>query len=150
MNYNTYMTKVYFACSIRGGGDTSLYQEIVNAIKCAGGDVLSEVFVHDAINYGGSPLPSDQIYERDIQMIHDSDVMIAEVTNPSLGVGYELAYAEKLRKPILCLFNTTSPKKLSAMVAGNSYNTIEYTHPDDITGTVREFMNGQATLLRNS
>ncbi|QHN43241.1 hypothetical protein GII36_05340 [Candidatus Mycosynbacter amalyticus] len=46
--------KVYFACSIRGGGDTSLYQQIVDAIKAAGGDVLSEVFVHDAINYGGS------------------------------------------------------------------------------------------------
>lgn len=135
-----HMTKVYFACSIRGGGDTSLYQAIVDAITHAGGDVLSEVFVHDAINYGGSPLPADEIYKRDTQMIHDADVMIAEVTNPSLGVGYELAYAEKLERPILCLFNRTSEKRLSAMVAGNNYNTIEYTHPDEITDTVRNFM----------
>jgi nucleoside 2-deoxyribosyltransferase len=148
--YNSLMIKVYFACSIRGGGDTSLYQSIVDAIKQAGGDVLSEVFVHDAINYGGSPLPADQIYERDTQMIHDSDVMIAEVTNPSLGVGYELAYAEKLHRPILCLFNTTSANKLSAMVAGNNYNTIEYTHPDEITDTVRTFMNDRVSLSQNS
>lgn len=144
------MTKVYFACSIRGGGDTSLYQAIVDAIKQAGGDVLSEVFVHDAINYGGSPLPADQIYERDTQMIHDSDVVIAEVTNPSLGVGYELAYAEKLQRPILCLFNKTTTNKLSAMVAGNHYNTIEYTYPDEITDTVRVFITEQSALSQSS
>lgn len=134
------MTNVYFACSIRGGGDTSLYKAIVDAIKAAGGTVLSEVFVHDAINYGGSPLPADQIYERDTQMIKDCDVVIAEVTNPSLGVGYELGYAEKLGRPILCLFNTTSTNKLSAMVSGNNYNTVAYTDPKDITETVRQFM----------
>lgn len=140
------MTKVYFACSIRGGGDTSLYQSIVDAIKRAGGDVLSEVFVHDAINYGGSPLPEKQIYERDTQMIQDCDVVIAEVTNPSLGVGYELAYAEKLSRPILCLFSKTSKNKLSAMVSGNDYNTVEYTEPDEITDTVRTFMHEAAAL----
>ncbi len=141
------MTKVYFACSIRGGGDTSLYQAIVDAIKLAGGEVLSEVFVHDAIHYGGSPLPADQIYERDTQMIKDCDVVIAEVTNPSLGVGYELGYAEKLGRPILCLFNTTSTNKLSAMVSGNNYNTVAYTDPSEITETVRQFMSGSAEAL---
>lgn len=134
------MPKVYFACSIRGGGDTSLYQQIVDAIKAAGGDVLSEIFVHDAINYGGSPLPADEIYERDTQMIRDSDVMIAEVTNPSLGVGYELAYAEKLNKPILCLFKQDSERKLSAMVSGNHYNVVEYIKPQDIKKAVARFI----------
>jgi nucleoside 2-deoxyribosyltransferase len=134
------MTKVYFACSIRGGGDTSLYLAIVNAIKLAGGDVLSEIFVHDAINYGGSPLPAEDIYKRDTEMIHDCDVVIAEVTNPSLGVGYELAYAEKLNRPILCLYSKTATKKLSAMVEGNHYNTLKYTDPNEIVATVKDFL----------
>ena len=51
-------------------------------------------------------------------------MVIAEVTNPSLGVGYELGYAEKLNKPILCLFDGDSGGKLSAMVRGNPYNII--------------------------
>ena len=141
--------KVYFACSIRGGGDTSLYQAIVDAIKTAGGEVLSEVFVHDAINYGGSPLPAKEIYDRDIAMIHDADVMIAEVTNPSLGVGYELAYAENLKRPILCLFKKDADKKLSAMIEGNSYNTIAYIDPDDIIESVQQFFAAtQPTLTR--
>lgn len=139
--------KVYFACSIRGGGDTSLYQAIVDAIKLAGGEVLSEVFVHDAIKYGGSPLPAKEIYIRDTEMIKASEVMIAEVTNPSLGVGYELAYAEKFNLPILCLFKKDSGKKLSAMVAGNDYNTIAYIEPFDIIDSVRDFLS-QATPHR--
>jgi nucleoside 2-deoxyribosyltransferase len=123
--------KVYFACSIRGGGDTSNYLTILETIKKSGGDVLSEIFVHDAINLGGSPLPPEQIYARDIGMIQDADVVIAEVSNPSLGVGYELAYAEKLGRPVLCLFNKRSNGSLSAMVSGNSYNTIF--HYDTVT-----------------
>lgn len=134
------VVKVYFACSIRGGGDTSSYLAIIDAIKLAGGDVISEVFVHDAINYGGSPLPPKKIYTRDIEMIQSADVMIAEVTNPSLGVGYELAYAENLGRPILCLFNKDSGNRLSAMVAGNDYNTVAYIESADIVGTVREFL----------
>ena len=135
------MTKVYFACSILGGGDTSTYMSIIDAIKESGGEVLSEIFVHDVINYGGSPLPADEIHTRDVQMIQDSDIMIAEVTNPSLGVGYELAYAESLKRPILCLFNASSGKKLSAMVRGNSYNTIaEYSDLQDIKDAVQAFI----------
>lgn len=118
------MTKVYFACSVRGGGDTSNYLALLETIKDAGGEVLSEIFVNDAIQLGGSPLPEPEVYARDISMIQEADVVIAEVTNPSLGVGYELGYAEKLNKPILCLFDGDSGGKLSAMVRGNPYNII--------------------------
>lgn len=102
----------------------SFYKTIIEAVHENGGDVISEIFVNDALQYGGSPLPSDQIYARDISMIKDADVVIAEVTNPSLGVGYELAFAEQLHKPILCLFNAESQRKLSAMIEGNAYNKI--------------------------
>jgi nucleoside 2-deoxyribosyltransferase len=141
---------VYFACSIRGGGDTSLYLAIVEAIKKAGGNVLSEVFVHDAIDYGGSPLPPKDIYERDTQMIHDADVMIAEVTNPSLGVGYELAYAEKINRPILCLFNKTATNSLSAMVSGNTYNVVTYVETEDIVANVHDFLAAHQTVSNSS
>lgn len=139
--------KVYFACSINGGGDTSLYLTILEMIKATGADVLSEIFVHDVINLGGSPLPSDQIYTRDVNMIKACDVVIAEVTNPSLGVGYELAYAEKLGRPILCLFNKTIRNNLSAMVAGNPYNHVADITPDTLKEAIEQFL-VQATLPR--
>jgi nucleoside 2-deoxyribosyltransferase len=132
--------KVYFACSIKGGGDSSHYITILEAIKNAGGDVLSEIFVHDAINLGGSPLPPAEIYARDISMINDADVVIAEVSNPSLGVGYELAYAEKLGRPILCLFNKESGGHLSAMVSGNSYNSVVQFDQTTLPSAIKDFL----------
>ncbi len=132
--------KVYFACSIRGGGDTSNYIAIVDAIKSTGATLMSEIFVHDALNLGGSPLPEEQIYERDINMIKECDVVIAEVTNPSLGVGYELGFAETLHKPILCLSDTHSDKKLSAMVTGNPYNRVENYSSSTIEPTITNFL----------
>jgi len=117
-----------------------MYLEILAAIKRSGAQVLSEIFVHDAINLGGSPLPVDQIYARDIAMIQACDYVIAEVTNPSLGVGYELAYAEKLGRPILCLFDEASERKLSAMVAGNPYNTIGVYTAETLDDILNEFI----------
>jgi len=133
--------KVYFACSIRGGGDTSNYQNIIDSIKRNGGEVLSEVFANDALRVGGSPLPVDDIYRRDISWIDEADVIIAEVTNPSHGVGYELGYAENSNKPVLALFDGSSSKKLSAMVAGNPHiHVATYQNGSDIDTAVKKFL----------
>ena len=136
------MPKVYFACAVRAGGDTSHYKPLLESIRNAGGEILSEIFINDAIEFGGSPLPEPEIYLRDTEMIKDADFVIAEVSNPSLGVGYELGYAEQLKKPILVLFNEESGRKLSAMVLGNSYNEIAYYTPGELPHlAIRDFIN---------
>lgn len=56
--------------------------------------------------------------------MREADVIVAEVTQPSLGVGYELGQAEALGKPILCLYRQQEGKRLSAMISGNPYPTI--------------------------
>ena len=43
--------------------------------------------------------------------------MIAEVSTPSLGVGYEYALAVQLGKPVLCVYR--SGVRLSKMITGN-------------------------------
>lgn len=131
--------KAYFACSIRGGGDTSSYEAIISAIKQSGGVCLSEVFVSDAVHTQGSPLPEAEIFERDTSWIRECDVVIAEVTNPSLGVGYEIAYAEQLNKPILALYK--SGTNLSAMISGNPKVKIgSYSTSDEIMTTISKWM----------
>lgn len=135
------MKNVYFACSIRGGGDTSSYHDIIANIKQTGGHVLSEIFVNDAISLQGSPLPDKEIYQRDTGWIQQADVVIAEVTNPSLGVGYELAYAETRGIPILCLFNKDSDKKLSAMISGNdNLQVVYYSRRDSNMAAIETFL----------
>ena len=76
---------------------------------------------------------SDFIYNRDIEWLKTADIVISEVTNPSLGVGYELAYAEKLNIPVFCLYRPSADKKLSAMIEGNkNFNVFEYQKVQDL------------------
>ena len=47
-----------------------------------------------------------------------SDVVVAEVTQPSLGVGYEIGRTVELGKPLLCLYRPVEGRLLSAMIRG--------------------------------
>jgi nucleoside 2-deoxyribosyltransferase len=66
-------------------------------------------------------LTSRQIYQQDLRWLREADAIVAEVTTPSLGVGYELGFAEALKIPALCLFQEGAPRQLSAMIGGSLY-----------------------------
>ncbi len=81
------------------------------------------------------------IWEWDLNWVREADGIIAEVTQPSLGVGYELGKAHEWGKPVLALYRPTAKRKLSPMVAG-SPNVIVFEY-DNITETesaIREFL----------
>jgi len=63
---------------------------------------------------GHSP---ETVYARDIAWLEGSDVLVAELSTPSHGVGYEIAYALDLDKPVLCLYQ--QDVKVSKMLTGN-------------------------------
>ena len=112
--------KIYFAGAIRGGRQNQdQYYQIIKHLENYG-QVLTE-HVGD-INVKKKEISNTDsfIYQRDISWIKKSNVLIADVTVPSLGVGYEISFAEKLKIPILCLFNTNSNLNLSAMISGNN------------------------------
>ncbi|AWP14713.1 putative 2'-deoxynucleoside 5'-phosphate N-hydrolase 1 isoform 5 [Scophthalmus maximus] len=58
------------------------------------------------------------IHDRDVNWLRQSDVVVAEVTQPSLGVGYELGRVVDMKKKTLCLFRPSSARVLSAMIRG--------------------------------
>lgn len=112
--------KVYCAGPIRGDRSYAQYfQEIVQLIQKMGYIPLSEL--SPQADQGRNSISDDQgIYQRDVEWLHQADVLIAEVSTPSLGVGYEISYALHLRKiPVLCLRHRSSGP-LSAMISGNS------------------------------
>jgi 2'-deoxynucleoside 5'-phosphate N-hydrolase len=135
------MKKVYFACSIRSGrGDADIYGDLVVIIKKYA-DVLSEIFADKTLTVAGIQKPSGDIWSNDIRWIGQSDAIIAEVTNPSLGVGYEIARAEKMGKPVLCLFRPESGRKLSAMIDGSPNATVfEYSDMHSAEHAVSTFL----------
>jgi hypothetical protein len=136
------MKKVYFACSIRGGrDDANFYGELVTIIKKYA-EVLTEIFADKTLTTAGSAGPTGDIWSNDIRWIGQADAIIAEVTNPSLGVGYEIARAEKMGKPVLCLFRSEGERKLSAMIHGSPHATIfEYENPLSAEHAISAFLN---------
>ncbi|PIN81311.1 nucleoside 2-deoxyribosyltransferase [Candidatus Woesearchaeota archaeon CG10_big_fil_rev_8_21_14_0_10_32_9] len=112
--------KIYFAGSIRGGrDDKGLYNELIQYLTSYG-KVLTEHVGDKNLTEFGEDGPSDEwIYNRDMSWIKEADVIIAEVSTPSLGVGYELGKAENMNKHILCLYKNQLNKRLSAMISGN-------------------------------
>ena len=75
-------------------------------------------------------LTDKEIHDRDMQWIVDSELVVAEVTVPSLGVGYEIGRAIEMHKPVLCLFRPGTKYTLSAMIAGS--DSVEINYYDDV------------------
>ena len=113
--------KVYFAGSIRGGReDAAVYKRIIDYIN-ATDTVLTEHIGFGNLSVTTRTKEDDEhIYECDTEWIKLSEVLIAECTNPSHGVGYELAYAEARNIPVH-IFYDKRKANISAMLNGNAY-----------------------------
>ena len=127
------MKKVYFAGSIKGGrADAELYRQIIEYIQRTD-VVLTEHVGNLALSkLEEGPNHEAAIYEQDTAWLREADIVIAECTTPSLGVGYEMAYAEKFGKPVHIFYNRTRTV-LSAMLSGDGYFHIHpYSDPSEI------------------
>lgn len=109
--------KIYFAGSIRGGRqDAELYRKVIAILK-EKHQVLTE-HVGDLSLSTVEDKGDKAIYEQDTAWLRECDVVVAECTQVSLGVGYELAYAEAYGKEVH-IFYRPQKTQLSAMLAGN-------------------------------
>lgn len=134
--------KIYFAGSIRGGrDDVSLYSEMISHLGCFG-DVLTEhVGCTNLERQWEANLSDASIFARDVDWLKAADVVVAEVSTPSHGVGYEIGLAETLGKPILCLVTFAKRESLSAMIAGNGHISLaEYATVAEAKDQIDEFM----------
>ncbi len=115
------MIKIYFAGSITGGrGDQEIYFELINHLKTKGRVLTEHLANSNLSSYGETHISLEEIYTRDVNWIKEADIIIAEVTQVSLGVGYELGFAESLGKKIYCFYREKEETRLSAMISGNS------------------------------
>ena len=134
------MKKVYFAGSIRGGRvDADLYRRIIEYMQktCV---VLTEHIGSPHLNLMEQGKRDQDIYDQDTAWLRESDILIGECTCPSLGVGYELAYAESKGKPCHIFYDKTKAQ-LSAMLTGNTYFHIHpYESESDIYPILDEIL----------
>ncbi len=141
---------IYFAGSIRGGrDDAALYHDIIGFLKTMG-PVFTEHVGDPSLTARGDDGPDDPgIYRRDMDWLAQSRVVVAEVTQPSLGVGYELGAAVAMGIPVLALYRPKPGRCLSAMIAGcPSISVGEYQSLDEAKTLILNFLNPEDTESR--
>lgn len=121
--------KIYCAGPISGDLTyKDYYIKIIDIVKS-----LGHIPLHEPELKPNYVLSDREIFNRDINWLTNSDGMIAEVSGPSLGVGFEIAYAlYVLQKPVLALCHKNVPR-LSAMIRGcnSSYLSVQ-TYNDEV------------------
>ena len=111
---------IYFCGSMRAGRqDVDLYGTLVEKLS-RHGEVLTPFVADKSITELGSEHDGGdrEIHDRDVALLRQCSVVVAEVTVPSLGVGYEIGRAVAMGKQVLCLYRPQEDKLLSAMIRG--------------------------------
>lgn len=123
--------KIYFCGSVTDGREFQQnYAKLIAFLKTKG-TVLTEHLGNKELSDQGEDLPDQTVFERDMKWLKESEVVVAEVSVQSLGIGYEIAAAEKQGKQIITLYSNKAGKKLSRIIGGNPkikmvfYETIE-------------------------
>lgn len=131
--------KIYFSGSIAGGRQkVSDYAKIADELVKYG-EILDKHVVNPSFSSKIETLSSRQIYKRDVEWIDECDIVFAEVTVPSLGVGYELAYAESKNKKVICMYE--EGKNVSKMITGNiNFIQMPYTNVDELIRKIHQIM----------
>jgi hypothetical protein len=139
---------IYFACSITGGRDfETTYRAITTALLADGHSVPTAHLADSRVKLLEGQVNPRDVYERDVAWIRACDALVAEVSTPSHGVGYEVAYALGIDKPVLCVYR--EGQSISKMLTGNSHPLIflrSYHTPEEAIGLVREFLGSRIEL----
>ncbi len=111
---------IYFACSITGGRQYErVYQDLTAALLTDGHTVPTAHLADSNVMAMEAVVSARDVYERDVTWIRAADALIAEVSVPSHGVGYEIGFALNVGKPVLCLYQ--AGRKVSKMISGNTH-----------------------------
>lgn len=133
---------IYFACSITGGReDEPIYQKIVAVLQADGHEVPTALLAGSNVIELEVVVDPVEVYTRDTGWIESCDLLVAEVSTPSHGVGYEIGYALGLGKSVFCLHREGIP--VSKMITGNrdpSLKVIAYADGDEVVSKLRAYL----------
>ncbi len=142
--------QIYFACSLTGGRqDEVVYGLLVDHLLATGHDVPTAHLARPEVMEVERVVDPVDVYRRDIAWLSASDALIAEVSTPSHGVGYEIAYALGIGKPVLCLYRADA--SISKMIMGNTSPNLQlraYREMQEVPGLIDDFLGKDGSPLR--
>ena len=133
---------IYFACSITGGRqDEAAYAALVTALLEDGHQVPTARLARPEVIQDEGIISPEDVYQRDTRWIEACDALVAEVSTPSHGVGYEIGYALSKGKPVLCCYRLG--RGVSKMILGNPHpnlQTRQYSSDVELVHVARAFL----------
>ena len=123
--------KVYFATTVIGDrSNLAVMRDIVSMLEKKGHTVLTKHLVLDNAYEIDARITEQQVFERDVKWLRDADVIIADATGVSFGVGFEVGYALGcMNKKVYLLFNRNY--RISRMALGLEHkNCIKFGYND--------------------
>ncbi|MCK4490904.1 MAG: nucleoside 2-deoxyribosyltransferase, partial [Anaerolineales bacterium] len=124
-----------------GRDDEDIYQQLVGTLLSMEVDVPTAHISETGIEELDAREDPSDIYYRDVSWIEESDLLIAEVSTPSHGVGYEIGYALDLNKPVLCLYR--QQVVISKMILGNPHpllTVLSYKDLNEAEKLIRKYL----------
>ena len=111
--------KIYVSGSIYGGREKiETYKVIIEALEKYG-EVYDKEIIDEDILEKEKFQSDEEIFKKLENYLKNIDIVFAEVTVPSLGVGYELGFADQLGKKVIAIYDMNVVSKVSTMIRGN-------------------------------
>jgi nucleoside 2-deoxyribosyltransferase len=115
---------IYLACTVRGDrGGVLAGRAICERLQRHGHDVLTTHLLADNVDTAESQITENQVFRRDLEWLTACDVLVAEASGSSYGVGFEVGYvlgrAEATGQRVILLYDTARRDKVSRLITGN-------------------------------
>jgi 2'-deoxynucleoside 5'-phosphate N-hydrolase len=140
--------RIYLACTVRGDRrGVAAGRVICTRLQQLGHEVLTTHLLRDDVETAESQLTERDVFERDLDWLSQCDVLVAEASGSSYGVGFEVGYvlgrAAQTGQRVVLLYNTERRHAVSRLIIGNSdaaCTTLGYSSIDGLTALIdREF-----------
>lgn len=140
--------KIFFTASVRGGrSEQPHYAVIIKALEKYGTVLSRHVSSVVLSQYGETALSGPEVLNRETQALEEGDIVVADVTTPSLGVGYMIARASLLGKRIIALYGGDDLLLLSSIIKGDPHVEVHtYKTEQDIEDILAQSLGQGRTL----
>ena len=140
--------KIYLACTVRGDrGAVALLREVADLLEGAGHIVLTRHLLDDNVDSAESTLTEREVFARDMQWLTAADVLIAEASGSSYGVGFEVGYvlgrSGVTDQRVLLLYNDARRSAVSRLIVGADHPRCQvhgYQRADDVMPVITRFL----------
>src|SRR5438445_13467020 len=140
--------KIYLACTVRGDRRGVLAgRAICERLQRHGHEVLTTHLLADDVESAESQLAEGDVFRRDLEWLTSCDVLVAEASGSSYGVGFEVGYvlgrAHATGQRVVLLYDRARQHAISRLITGNhdvSCTTFGYRSIDELKAFIDQHL----------